>query len=103
MRIGMENGDYTFHLTERQLIDLINNRSKLVETLLEHEFILEPSTNLRSIENIDLSYLPDGSNFSNATQVVIKTSLGVLDRVRRGELINTKYNGRNYIFICRDG
>ena len=102
MRIGMKNGDYTFHITEWQLDDLISKGSKLVKTLLEQEFTLQPSTNIRSTEGIDLSYSPDGSNFSNATQVIIKTSLRVLDRVRHGELVNTKYNGRNHIFIRKD-
>jgi|SRR3989344_4404864 len=103
MKIGLENGDYTFYITREQLTNLINKRSKLVDTLLEQEFILEYSTNLRSQDEIDLSYSPENSSISNAAQIVIKTSLGVLDRVRRGELINTKCNGRNYIFICRDG
>ena len=103
MRIELKGRDYTFHITERQLIDLINNRSKLVDTLFEQEFILEYSANLRSQDEIDLSYSPENSSISNAAQIVIKTGLGVLERVRHGELVNTKYNGRNYIFICRDG
>ncbi|MBS3083593.1 hypothetical protein J4423_02205 [Candidatus Pacearchaeota archaeon] len=100
MRIGLKDGDYTFYITEGQLDDLINKGSKLEETLLEQRFTLEPSANLRSTDGIDLSY--NGSNLGNVEQIEIKVSLGVLERVRRGETAGTKYNRDNYLFICRD-
>ena len=100
MRIGLENGDYTIHITETQIVELMCRGSRLVDTLLEQEFILERSENIRSLEGVDLNY--NGSNFGNAIKIEIRFSLAVLDKVRRGELVDTKYDERNSIFICKD-
>src|SRR3989344_2499672 len=102
MRIGLINWDYTFYVSRDQLIDLIYKGSKLETTLLDQKFTIEKVINVENADGIDIHYLPEGSGLSNAMHVSIKASLVVLDKAIRGESVNTKYNGKNYLFIRRD-
>ena len=101
MKIEVVNRDYIFHVSREQLINLINKGSKLENTLLKQEFTLERDMNLRSAEGIETYCLPDGSNFGNADNIIIKVSPEVLERVRRGELVNAKYDEHNCLSICK--